>query len=66
MIKAEDILNATHGGLDIILDCYPQARDCVNAKKHFAIRDERKPAAVRLKKLWQDLAGDRLRRRRQG
>lgn len=32
MIKAEDILNATHGGLDIILDCYPQAKDCVNAK----------------------------------
>lgn len=45
MIKAEDILNATHGGLDIILDCYPQARDCVNAKKHFAIRDERTPSA---------------------
>lgn len=43
MIKAEDILNATHGGLDIILDCYPQAKDCVNAKKHFAIRDERTP-----------------------
>ena len=40
MIKAEDILNATHGGLDIILDCYPQAKDCVNAKKHFSIRDE--------------------------
>lgn len=45
MIKAEDILNATHGGLDIILDCYPQAKDCVNAKKHFAIRDERTPSA---------------------
>lgn len=70
MIKAEDILNATHGGLDIILDCYPQAKDCVNAKKHFAIRDERTPSAslrqLRLKKLWQDLAGNRLRRRRQG
>ena len=25
MIKAEDILNATHGGLDIILDCYPRS-----------------------------------------
>lgn len=45
MIKAEDILNATHGGLDIILDCYPQAKDCVNAKKHFSIRDERTPSA---------------------
>lgn len=45
MIKAEDILNATNGGLDIILDCYPQARDCVTSKKHFAIRDERTPSA---------------------
>ena len=45
MIKVEDILNATHGGLDIILDCYPQAKDCVNTKKHFAIRNERTPSA---------------------
>lgn len=45
MIKVEDILNATHGGLDIILDCYPQARMCVNTKKHFAIRNERTPSA---------------------
>lgn len=45
MIKIEDILNATNGGLDIILDCYPQARDCVNNKKHFAIRNERTPSA---------------------
>lgn len=45
MIKAQDILNATHGGLDIILDCYPQAKDCVNSKRHFAIRDERTPSA---------------------
>lgn len=45
MVKIEDILNATNGGLDIILDCYPQARDCVNSKKHFAIRNERTPSA---------------------
>lgn len=46
MIKAIDILNATRGGLDIILDCYPQARACVeNSKKHFVIRDERTPSA---------------------
>lgn len=46
MIKVEDILNATNGGLDIILEIYPQAKCCVNAKnKHFAIRDERTPSA---------------------
>lgn len=67
MIKAEDILNATHGGLDIILDCYPQARDCVHTKKHFAIRDERTPSASLREydsksygKIWQvtDFGGD--------
>ena len=45
MIKPKDILDATHGGLDIILDCYPQARECINTKKHFAIRNERTPSA---------------------
>lgn len=45
MIKAEDILRATNGGLDIILDIYPQARECVdNPKKKFAIRNERTPS----------------------
>lgn len=67
MIKAEDILNATHGGLDIILDCYPQAKGCVNTKKHFAIRDERTPSASLREydsksygKIWQvtDFGGD--------
>lgn len=46
MITAEQILNATNGGLDIILAIYPQARDCVHQKnKHFAIRSERTPSA---------------------
>lgn len=45
MIKPEDIFSATNGGLDIILDCYPQARECVDSKKHFAIRNERTPSA---------------------
>lgn len=67
MIKAEDILNATHGGLDIILDCYPQARECIGTKKHFAIRDERTPSASLREydsknygKIWQvtDFGGD--------
>ena len=67
MIRPEDILNATHGGLDIILHCYPQAAECVNTKKHFAIRDERTPSAClrefnsqRYGKIWQvtDFGGD--------
>lgn len=67
MIRPEDILSATHGGLDIILHCYPQAEECVNTKKHFAIRDERTPSAClrefnsqRYGKIWQvtDFGGD--------
>lgn len=68
MIKIEDILQATNGGLDIILELYPQARNCISgAKKHFAIRDERTPsAALRLYdsqkygKIWQvtDFGGE--------
>lgn len=34
MISVEQILNATNGGLDIILSIYPQARDCVHQKKN--------------------------------
>lgn len=46
MITVEQILNATNGGLDIILSIYPQARDCVHQKtKHFSIRNERTPSA---------------------
>lgn len=46
MISVEQILNATNGGLDIILSIYPQARDCVHQKnKHFSIRNERTPSA---------------------
>lgn len=50
-IKQEDILNATGGGLDIILYYYPQARETLEGKKReFKIRDERTPSA-RLKQL---------------
>ncbi len=46
MIKVEQIYEATHRGLDIILDLYPQAKDCVGVKnKHFAIRNEKTPSA---------------------
>ena len=61
MIKVEDILNATNGGLDIILELYPQAKACVDgSKKHFAIRNEKTPSAaqVQLEELWRDMAGD--------
>lgn len=67
MVKIEDILAATNGGLDIILDCYPQARECVNNKKHFAIRNERTSSASirqfdskKYGKIWQvtDFGGD--------
>lgn len=47
MIKIEDILKATNGGLDIILDIYPQAKPCVTGeKRHFSIRNERTPSAA--------------------
>lgn len=45
MINKEDILNATNGGLDIILSYYPQARDCVNTRKPFPMRNEKTPSA---------------------
>lgn len=46
MITVEQMLNATRGGLDIILSIYPQARMCVeNKNKHFSIRNERTPSA---------------------
>lgn len=46
MIRPEDIFAATDGGLNIILDLYPQARDCVGAvNKKFKMRDERTASA---------------------
>jgi len=50
-VEQQEILNATHGGLDIILSYYPQAADTLKtARKEFRIRDERTPSA-RLKQL---------------
>jgi len=46
-IKQEDILQATRGGLDIILSYYPQAEQTLHsAKKQFKIRDEKTPSAT--------------------
>jgi hypothetical protein len=50
-IEQQDILNASHGGLDIILTYYPQANDSLKTnRKEFKIRDEKTPSA-RLKQL---------------
>jgi len=48
--KTEDIFNASNGGLNIILNLYPQAYDCVSQKnKKFKLRDSDKTASVALK-----------------
>jgi len=44
MIKIEDIYSATRNGLDIILYYYPQAKDSVDSKKPFCLRNEKTPS----------------------
>lgn len=47
MIKKEDVLKATDGGLKVILGYYPQAADVVGTKNKFRMRrDERTPSAT--------------------
>lgn len=67
MIKPEDILNKTDGGLRIILDLYPQAAACLDGKRHFAIRNEKTPScslreydSQKYGKIWQvtDFGGE--------
>lgn len=50
MIKATDIYEATHHGLDIILYYYPQAEGCVDNKKKFKRRPDEDDASACLKK----------------
>ena len=50
MIKATDIYAASNCGLDIILDYYPQARECVDNKKKFKRRPEEDDASACIKK----------------
>lgn len=50
MIKAADIYNATHDGLDIILYYYPQAEGCIDNKKKFKRRPDEDDASACLKK----------------
>ena len=43
----QEILNATNGGLDVLLMLYPEARDCVGNNRKFKMRvDEKTPSAV--------------------
>lgn len=42
----QEILNATDGGLDILCDIFPEARETVGNKKKFKIRDEKTPSAM--------------------
>ena len=45
-VEEKSILDATHGGLDIIVYYYPQARQALETReKRFKIRDERTPSA---------------------
>ena len=51
-VKQEDILNATDGGLVIILKYYPQAQDVLSKdKKNFKIRGDEKTASATIKQL---------------
>lgn len=44
--RIQELLDATNGGLDIILKYYPQAKSCVqNPNRKFKIRDEKTPSA---------------------
>ena len=37
----QKILDATHGGLDIILYYYPQARECVDGRAKYLRQNEK-------------------------
>lgn len=42
------ILDATNGGLDIILSLYPEAEKCQNNNKHFKLRESERTASATL------------------
>jgi len=47
MIDRQRVMDETRQGLDILLDLYPQAKDCVGSKKQFKMRtDEKTPSAT--------------------
>jgi hypothetical protein len=51
-VEQQDILNASHGGLDIILTYYPQAQECLQSnRKEFKIRENERTPSARIKQL---------------
>ena len=64
MIDKERVMSETRDGLDILLDLYPQAKDCVDSKKQFKMRLSEKTASATIRKnkagLWvvHDFGGD--------
>ncbi len=45
-IEQSKIFDATNGGLDIILQYYPQAEKCIGNNRKFKLRDEKTPSSV--------------------
>ena len=46
----DDLMAATDGGLQIILDYYPQAKDCVGTTKKFKLRSDERTASASIRK----------------
>lgn len=67
-VKDTDIFDATNGGLDIILNYYPNAEKATTSNKQFKLRESEKTASASLKKLsngiWvvTDFGGDQVSR----
>lgn len=56
MTITEEILEATNGGLDIIADYYPKAREVAGTKDKFSLRNEKVPSAkINLRKTANDV-----------
>ena len=49
MIDKQRVMDETRQGLDILLDLYPQARDCVGTKKQFKMRLSEKTASATIR-----------------
>jgi len=49
MIDRQRVMDETRNGLDILLDLYPQARDCVGTKKQFKMRLSEKTASATIR-----------------
>ena len=64
MIDRQRVMDETRQGLDILLDLYPQAKDCVGTKKQFKMRLDEKTASATIRQnragLWvvHDFGGD--------